>query len=113
MGIATNKRFLIECVCLFIVFYIAGQICNLLQLSNIQCFGVYIFASGVSTILSNYIYDMLQETDTKTEPIEDSIDDNKSWDDFWDNGITDDADDDFWDNDELNSMMEVFKVSKE
>lgn len=61
MGIATNKRFLIECVCLFIVFFIAGRICDLLQLSNLQSFGVDIFAIGVSTILSNYIYDMLQK----------------------------------------------------
>lgn len=84
------------------MFLIASRICNLLQLSSLQCLGVDIFAIGISTILSNYIYNMLQETNNKIEPIEDSIDDNKSWDNFWDNGITDDSDDDFWDNDELN-----------
>lgn len=95
------------------MFLIAGQICSLLQLSTLQCFGVDIIAIGISTILSDYIYNMLQQTDDKTEPIEDSIDDNKSWDDFWDNGITDDSDDNFWNNEELNSLMENFKVPKE
>lgn len=56
---------------------------------------------------------MLPKADDKVELIEDFIDDNKSWDDFWDNGITDDSDDDFWDNDELNSVMENFKVPEE
>lgn len=113
MATEANKRSAIELVCLFIMFLIAGQICNLLQLSTLQCFGVDIIAIGISTILSNYIYNMLQKTDDKTEPIEDSIDDNKSWDDFWDNGITDDSDDNFWNNEELNSLMENFKVPKE
>lgn len=113
MATEANKRSIIELTCLFIMFLIAGRICDLLQLSTLQSLGIDIFAVGVSIILSNYIYDMLQETDNKVEQVEDSIDDNKSWDDFWDNGITDDSDDDFWDNDELTSLMENFKVPKE
>lgn len=109
-----NKRLVIELTCLFIMFLIASRICNLLQLSTtLQWIGVDIIAIGISTILSDYIYKMLPKADDKVELIEDFIDDNKSWDDFWDNGITDDSDDDFWDNDELNSVMENFKVPEE
>ena len=113
MATEANKRSAIELTCLFIVFLIDGRICSLLQLSTLQSFGVDIIAIGISYILSDYIYKMLPKTDDKIEPIEDSIDDNKSWDDFWDNGITDDSDDNFWNNEELNSLMENFKVPKE
>lgn len=113
MATEANKRSVIELTCLFIMFLIAGRICDLLQLSTLQCFGVDIVAMGISYILSDYIYKMLPKADDKVEPIEDFIDDNKSWDDFWDNGITDDSDDDFWNNDELNSVMENFKVPEE
>lgn len=47
---------IVECICLFIIFKIVNLIYSSLQLSNLQCFGISIFAAGVSTILSNYIY---------------------------------------------------------